>query len=53
MEYAFNENWSSKLEYNYMDFGSYNVAFSDGAETEDLTFDQQVQTIKLGVNYRF
>ena len=51
MEYAINDRWSAKLEYNYMDFGSYNVRFSTAGE--DVTFDQQVQTIKLGVNYRF
>ncbi len=28
-EYAFAPGWSAKIEYNYMDFGSYRVIFND------------------------
>lgn len=51
VEYALNDKWSAKIEYNYMDFGSHNVRFSDAGE--DVTVDQQIQTVKLGVNFRF
>ncbi|HUQ34833.1 MAG TPA: outer membrane protein [Aestuariivirga sp.] len=51
IEHAFNDNWSAKIEYNYMDFGSHNVRFSDA--DEDVTVDQDLHTIKVGLNYRF
>jgi outer membrane immunogenic protein len=50
VEYAFAPNWSAKLEYNYMDFGSKNVSFFPGTSTN---IDQQVQEVKFGVNYKF
>jgi outer membrane immunogenic protein len=49
-EYAFANNWSAKLEYNYMDFGTRNVSFAPFTTTE---IDQQVHAIKFGVNYKF
>jgi len=50
-EYALDRHWSAKLEYNYINFGRFNVNFP--VEDEDVTFDQKLHTIKLGVNYRF
>jgi outer membrane immunogenic protein len=40
-EYAFNGNWSAKLEYNMLDFGS------------DFGTDATLHVFKAGVNYRF
>jgi outer membrane immunogenic protein len=61
-EYAFWNNWSAKIEYNYMDFGTetYNFAVTgQGPNCCPVTFDvpveikQQIHTMKLGVNYKF
>jgi outer membrane immunogenic protein len=62
VEYAFTRNWSGKLEYDYMDFGTKSTDFSCGptaggsgycAPTFSLNIGQQVQVVKAGVNYRF
>ena len=50
VEYAFAPNWSTKLEYNYMDFGTRNVSFAPFRTTE---IDQQIHAVKLGINYKF
>ena len=50
VEYAFAPQWSAKLEYNFMDFGTRVVSFAPGSSTD---IDQQVHAIKLGVNYKF
>lgn len=42
IEWAFADNWSAKLEYQYYDFG-------DNVET----VKQQIHTVKIGLNYRF
>jgi outer membrane immunogenic protein len=58
-EYAFDRNWSAKIEYNYMDFGTRTVNFPQGISgtTNDGPFAvdvrDQMHTVKLGVNYRF
>ena len=54
VEWAFWENWSVKLEYDYLDFGSRTVTFIDpvlGAAAIDVS--QRISEVKLGVNYRF
>jgi outer membrane immunogenic protein len=45
-EYAFRNNWSAKIEYNHMDFGSDSSAFFTGSS---VTFD----AVKAGINYKF
>ena len=50
VEYAFAPQWTAKLEYNYMDFGTRNVSFAPGFSTD---IDQQIHAVKLGVNYKF
>src|SRR5215467_2030360 len=45
-EYAFRNNWSAKIEYNHLDFGSDGGTFITG---NSVTVD----TVKAGVNYRF
>ena len=49
-EYALTSNWSAKAEYNFMDFGSRNVTFSDGS-LADIRLE--AHAVKVGVNYRF
>jgi outer membrane immunogenic protein len=54
VEWAMWENWSVKLEYDYLDFGNRAVTFNDpvlGAAT--IGISQRISEVKLGVNYRF
>jgi outer membrane immunogenic protein len=54
VEWALWENWSVKLEYDYLDFGNRTVTFNDpvlGAAT--INVSQRISEVKLGVNYRF
>jgi hypothetical protein len=53
-------NWSAKIEYNYMDFGTERYAFTAFSVAPPLTFagstfdiDTQVHAVKVGLNYRF
>lgn len=50
LEYAFRPDWSLKLEYMYMDFGTDNSSNFDG---DGFTHDNELHSIKVGVNYRF
>ena len=52
VEHAFDDAWSAKIEYNYMDFGSKSISFP-GAPGGSRTIKQNVNVIKVGVNYRF
>ena len=55
-EYAFDSNWSGKLEYDYIDFGTHSATFAGGTfPGAPFPFDinQRVSLIKVGVNYRF
>jgi outer membrane immunogenic protein len=58
LEYAFSDNWSAKIEYNYMDVGSRSVLFTDpnavaqpANHKADIT--ERLHVVKIGVNYRF
>jgi outer membrane immunogenic protein len=60
IEYAFWGNWSAKLEYDYMDFGTRSYTFTTsvppiGITTINSTFDdrERVHVIRAGLNYRF
>jgi outer membrane immunogenic protein len=50
VEWAFAQQWSAKLEYNYMDFGSENVSFFP---TTTMAIEQEIHAVKFGINYRF
>jgi outer membrane immunogenic protein len=56
-EYAFTGNWSGKLEYLHMDFGStsvvafQNIPGSTAAWTHNFNFREDV--VRVGLNYRF
>jgi outer membrane immunogenic protein len=57
IEYAFAPNWSAKVEYNYMDFGTKGYVFNL-TPTEPGLFDrfditQRIHLVKFGLNYRF
>jgi outer membrane immunogenic protein len=53
VEYAFLGNWSAKLEYLYVDLGSFDcgVACAAGATTNNVSFTEHV--IRAGINYKF
>lgn len=57
VEYAFADNWSVKVEYNYIDLGDDTVTFDyrpdDYVNPHRATVDQTVQIVKAGINYRF
>jgi outer membrane immunogenic protein len=59
VEYAFTPCWSAKFEYDYMDFGTkrYNFpqtsAVISAATFTNWDIDQRMQTVKVGLNYRF
>jgi outer membrane immunogenic protein len=62
-EYAFSGNWSAKVEYNYMDFGTRTVRFTTlpfvppfpgaGNSIHDVDIRERVSVVKAGINYRF
>lgn len=57
VEWAFAPNWSAFAEWDHYDFGSQRVCVSDGAcGTGTTTFfdvKQNIETVRVGVNYRF
>jgi outer membrane immunogenic protein len=50
LEYAFAPNWSGKVEYLHMDFGSVSTTNLEG---DIIRFRNEVDTVKVGFNYRF
>lgn len=54
LEYALTDNWTIKAEYLYIDLGNETYSFStlDG-NTVDIEYDTKIQTVKVGVNYKF
>lgn len=53
VEYALGGNLSAFAEYNHMDFGSQSLAFNSPVGPLAATLDQQVDAVRLGLNYRF
>jgi outer membrane immunogenic protein len=59
LEYALSDNWSAKVEYNYIDLGTRSVGFANGAPApaaravDSFDVDQTMHVVKFGVNYRF
>jgi outer membrane immunogenic protein len=58
IEYAPAQNWSVKVEYNYLDFGTGRILYtSNGAIPGLLPFEeditQRIQVVKVGLNYKF
>jgi outer membrane immunogenic protein len=52
VEYAFIGNWTAKLEYLYVDLGSFNctTCFA-GATTNNISFKENI--VRAGINYKF
>jgi outer membrane immunogenic protein len=54
VEWGFARNWSAKLEYLFMDFASSSFSFTVPAGTFAVSEgDLTLQTVRVGVNYRF
>jgi outer membrane immunogenic protein len=54
VEWGFAPNWSAKLEYNHVDFGSKNLAIlSSVTGTSFVSSSERLDIVKAGVNYRF
>ena len=67
VEYAFLPNWSAKIEYNYIDYGtrSFNASIATNAGSAETglaplsgvqvptSITESEHIIKAGVNYRF
>jgi outer membrane immunogenic protein len=55
IEYALIRNWSAKLEYDFMDFGTKRLVFDLGIPGATVTNDikERIQTVKFGLNYKF
>jgi outer membrane immunogenic protein len=55
IEYSFSDNWSAKIEYNYLDFGTRAVRFADtnGTLFFDTNIRESLHVAKVGINYRF
>jgi len=54
-EYAFTENWSAKIEYNYLGFGTNSLRFTEptGVAQMDADVREQIHLVKVGINYRW
>jgi outer membrane immunogenic protein len=58
LEWAFWNNWSAKLEYDYYDFGTRTLTFTGTIAgipeaVPAIDISQKVSTVKFGLNYRF
>ena len=57
VEYGLAQNWSVKVEYNYLDFGTKRIFFTSTGVVPQPPFDedieQRIHVAKVGLNYRF
>ncbi|MGH6676575.1 MAG: outer membrane protein [Xanthobacteraceae bacterium] len=53
LEYALDDNWSAKIEYDYLGFGAQNMNFTTPLESVSSNAGLNVQEIKAGLNFRF
>jgi outer membrane immunogenic protein len=57
IEYAFGNNWSGKIEYDYLNLGTGTVRYSSVPPATpafvDASIRERVQLVKVGINYRF
>jgi opacity protein-like surface antigen len=56
LEYAIDQSWSARFEYDYLGFGSTGVSFPTvavvGAPPAPLTVSQNINVFEFGVNYK-
>jgi outer membrane immunogenic protein len=57
LEWAFADNWSARLEYDFYDFGHRDVTgtflFFGDPIPATISVKQEIQAVKFGINYRF
>ncbi|KKC37915.1 hypothetical protein WH87_09635 [Devosia epidermidihirudinis] len=53
VEYAFSEQWSAKLEYSYLNFGSATASGVYNGSDWNYDYDLSAHTVKVGLNYKF
>ncbi len=53
LEYALDDNWSAKIEYDYLGFGPHSMNFTTPLESVSSNAGLNVQEIKAGLNFRF
>jgi len=54
IEYAFDRNWSARLEYDYLGFGSQTLNFATPlVGTVSSNTNLNVQEVKAGINFKF
>lgn len=54
VEWGLFNNWSTKIEYDFYDFGHHNVDLTtEGGSIVGVNVKQQIHAIKVGLNYRF
>jgi outer membrane immunogenic protein len=53
LEWAFANGWSAKLEYLHYDLGTRTVAFASGSATSPEFVTQRIDTLTVGLNWRF
>jgi outer membrane immunogenic protein len=51
LEYAISQNWTARVEYDYLGFGSQTLNFANTAATPSASLN--VQEVKAGFNYKF
>ena len=54
-EWAFAEQWSAKFEYDHYDFGTQGIRLRSNPTSRGTQADvsQRIDTVKIGINYRF
>jgi outer membrane immunogenic protein len=53
-EWAVIDNWSVFAEWNYLNFGTQTLTFTDASlGSSTVSVKQQINELKLGINYRF
>ncbi|MGA7450947.1 MAG: porin family protein, partial [Rhodoplanes sp.] len=58
VEWAFWDNWSAKVEYDFYDFGTRNLTFPGTIfgvpeVVPGINIKKTISTVKFGINYRF
>lgn len=53
LEYALDDHWSAKIEYDYLGFGAQALSFTTPLEKIGSNASLNVQEVKAGINFRF
>lgn len=53
VEYAFSQNWTAKLEFDYIGLSSWNTTSTLFPVVDRVSLSRNVELLKFGVNYKF